>query len=149
MARFTQQYLLPVLQGAVDADKVLAYSVEDALFSFCDVLSKKVGVSAHVLHREARAFLATYEESDPCSVTRCKGACKKDRNGRTCPFKPLWHGYCKKHEYQYDEKVRENERIARRAENQIVHKGHGPDETDVPGCPGCEKKKKMLAEIGS
>jgi len=141
MARFTQQYVIPVLQGTMEAEKVLAYSVEDAVYTFCDEIGKSLNISTHVLHKEAKKFLAEYQDINPSGLMQCKGQTAKNT---PCSFRPMWHGYCKKHERQYDEKVRERDRLAKRNENTIVHRGHGPQDGFVDGCPGCEKKKKLL-----
>lgn len=145
MARFTQQFVIPVLQGTLEAEKVLEYTVEDAIYTFCDALGKNLNISTHVLHKEAKKFLedARYKDiaDSAKDLMKCKGQTAKNTK---CTFRPMWHGYCKKHEGQYDEKVRELERLAKRNENTIVHKGHGPQDGFVEGCPGCEKKKKLL-----
>jgi hypothetical protein len=142
MARFTQQYIIPVLQGTIEAEKVLEYSVEDAVYTFCDELGRNLNISTHVLHKEAKKFLEDFKgDVNSSGLMQCKGRTVKNTK---CTFRPMWHGYCKKHECQYDDKVREKERLAKRNENTIVHKGHGPQDGFVEGCPGCEKKKKLL-----
>jgi hypothetical protein len=144
MARFTQQYVIPVLQGTMEAEKVLAYSVEDAIYTFCDELGKNLDISTHVLHKEAKKFLDGCKQCKDLDTStglmQCKGRTAKNAK---CNFRPMWHGYCKKHEHQYDEKIRERDRLARRNENTIVHKGHGPQDGFVEGCPGCLKKRQL------
>ena len=145
MAEFAKRYLVPVLQGTADADKVLTYAVEHAVYSFCDSLAKKGLISPHFLHKEAREFLEIRgaEMGAVVDVVRCRGKTASKKNGGTCSNKAQWHGYCKVHEDQYTAKVREADRLRRAREDVIVHKGHGPDVEFLDGCPGCEKKKRL------
>jgi len=144
MAEFAKRYLVPVMQGTAEADKVLAYAVEHAVYSFCDALSKKGMISPHFLHREAREFLEIRgaEMGASVDVARCRGKSKK-KGGAACSNRAQWHGFCKVHEDQYTAKVREADRLRRAREEVIVHKGHGPDVEFLDGCPGCEKKRRL------
>jgi len=139
MARFAQQYIVPALRGVVEVDKVMLHCVEEALYAYSDALSAKLAISPHVLHKEIKTFLEEYKEIDPVEVTQCRG--RTEKNTR-CMHRPMWHGFCKKHECQYYDKVKEHDRLVRRRANAIVHVGHGPTDGFVDGCPGCEKKKR-------
>jgi hypothetical protein len=137
MARVTEQYLLPALQGILEADKALNLCVEEALMDFCDTLTKKLKVSPHVLNTAVHEFMKDYKEPEPRGIVNCRG---KTKTRGPCGFKPQWHGYCKIHEDQYTTKVRQADRMKKTAESStIVHIGHNPWEGFHKGCPGCER----------
>jgi hypothetical protein len=140
MTDFAKRYVVPVLRGSVEADRVLSYAVENAVYAFCDTLSKKGLISPHFLHKEAKEFLEARngQQVEGEGLLRCRG---KTAKNAACSNKPQWHGFCKVHEDQYTAKVREADRVKRAAETVIVHRGHGPDVEFLEGCPGCAKKR--------
>lgn len=136
MARFSEQYLLPALRGMIEAEQIVSLCVEDAIYNFCGRISKELGISPHVLHSSARDFLSTYKEPEPVGVCKCRA---KTKAKEPCPWKPLWHGFCKTHQDQYTKEVRQMDRMRETARAAIMHIGHNPGEWRED-CPGCAAK---------
>lgn len=106
-------------------DEELKSRVNDIISEYAEIISKKHCIPLDLLLRDVPEIY---------TGPTCKGT---KSNGQRCTFKGVHDGYCGKH-------VSQGDRIRQRILPSNNLHTHGPEQTFVADCPGCNRSNGLI-----